>query len=256
MPRSRRHPLLDHDLAHIEKHLRDTDTRLLLVEPFQLFWDRSLLHHLADLAQRTRCAVIVTRFLNKFGGGKAIYRGAGGMAAIGAARSAMLVAPEPGETSPHPRPVALGHSPGGARGERLGPVRILASTKNNLGPRPDSLRFALEILGGDVPRLRWLGSTPLTADDLLVLDSATEGKSAAAQAEKFLKEFLKDGPMAAQLCYAEATKRQISEASLRRAKTRLGVLHNEPRDLLGLYLPHTWELPPQRGASKDRRVSS
>jgi hypothetical protein len=88
-----------------------------------------------------------------------------------------------------------------------------------------------------------IGSSPLTADDLLVLDSVTEGKGAAAQAEKFLKEFLKDGPMAAQLCYEEATQRHISEAGLRRAKARLGVLHNEPRDLLGLYLPHTWELP-------------
>jgi hypothetical protein len=78
---------------------------------------------------------------------------------------------------------------------------------------------------------------------LLVLDSVAEGKGAAAQAEKFLKEFLKDGPMAAQLCYEEAAKRQISETSLRRAKIRLGVLHNDPRDLLGLYLPHTWQLP-------------
>jgi len=66
---------------------------------------------------------------------------------------------------------------------------------------------------------------------------------------KFLREFLKDGPMAAQLCYEEAAKRQISEAGLRRAKARLGVLHNEPRDLLGLYLPHTWELPD----AQDRR---
>ncbi len=49
--------------------------------------------------------------------------------------------------------------------------------------------------------------------------------------------------MAAHLCYAEATKRQISETSLRRAKIRLGIIHHEPRDLLGLYLPRTWELP-------------
>src|SRR5260370_27488779 len=49
--------------------------------------------------------------------------------------------------------------------------------------------------------------------------------------------------MAAQLCYAEAPKRQISETALRRAKIRLAILHHEPRDLLGLYLPRTWELP-------------
>jgi hypothetical protein len=127
----------------------------------------------------------------------------------------------------------------------------LASTKNNLGPRPDSLRFTLDILKDGVARIHWLGASPLSADDLLVLDSATEGKGAATQAEKFLKEFLKDGPMAAQLCYEEATKRQISDTSLRRAKIRLGVLHNDPRDLLGLFLPGTWELPHGQNSASD-----
>src|SRR5947209_6241436 len=87
------------------------NTRLLLVEPFLPEWDRTILHRLAALAERTHCAVIVTRFLNKYAGGKAIYRGAGGMAAMGAARCAMLVAPEPGQEPPQPRPVAPGHSP-------------------------------------------------------------------------------------------------------------------------------------------------
>jgi hypothetical protein len=241
MPGSERHPLLAHDLPRLEDHLRATECRLLIVERFLPEWDRMMLQRLADLAERAGCAVIVSRFLNKYAGGKAIYRGAGGMAAIGAARSAMLVAPEPGQAPPYPRPVAPGHSPGRERGER--PVRILASTKNNLGPRPDSLRFTLEILPGDVPRLHWLGASPLTADDLLVLDSRTEGKSAATEAEKFLKDLLKDGPMAAQLCYEEAAKQSICETSLRRAKIRLGIRHNQPHDLLGLFVPATWELP-------------
>ena len=128
-----------------------------------------------------------------------------------------------------------------------GLIRVLASTKNNLGPRPDSLRFSLDILKDGVARIHWLGPSPLTADDLLVLDSVTEGKGAAAQAEKFLHEFLKDGPMAAQLCYEEAAKRHISETSLRRAKIRLGIVHNAPRDLLGLFLPVTWQLSPRPG---------
>src|SRR5439155_8697048 len=125
------------------------NTRLLLVEPFLPEWDRTILHRLAALAERTHCAVIATRFLNKYAGGKAIYRGAGGMAAIGAARCAMLVAPEPvgnathlpngrarllpSQEPPQPRLVAPGHSHEAERGERLGPIRVLASTKNNLG---------------------------------------------------------------------------------------------------------------------------
>src|SRR5437899_10474252 len=110
------------------------------------------------------------------------------MAALGAARCAMLVAPEPVETPTH--------LPNGrARllpSQRQEHIRVLASTKNNLGPRPDSLRFSLDILKDGVARIHWLGPSPLTADDLLVLDSVAEGKGAAAQAEKFLHEFLKD----------------------------------------------------------------
>jgi hypothetical protein len=247
---SGRRPLQwNRDLAHLEKHLRATESRLLIVERVLPEMDRGVLYRLADLAERVHCAVIVTRFLNKYASGKAIYRGAGGMAAIGAARSAILVAPQP--SSPLPSGGVPLDTGTGVRGCVRGSIRILASTKNNLGPRPDSLRFSVEMSPGGVPRLHWLGASPLTADDLLVLDSAAEGKGAATQAEKFLKDFLKDGPMAAHLCYADATKQNISETSLRRAKIRLGIVHNQPHNLLGLFVPATWELPHAHDSRSD-----
>src|SRR5204863_2086536 len=135
-----------------ELHLRATNSRLLIVERFLPEWDRMMLQRLADLAERAGCAVIVSRFLNKYAGGKAIYRGAGGMAAIGAARSAMLGAPEPVGNATH-LPNGRARLPPSQRQE---PIRVLASTKNNLGPRPDSLRFSLDILKDGVARIHWL----------------------------------------------------------------------------------------------------
>jgi hypothetical protein len=142
------------------------------------------------------------------------------MHVIGAARTAMLLARDPHEEA----------------------IRILASTKNNFGPRPASLRFVLEPISPGVCRVNWLGTSPLGADDLLAMQAASEGKTAIAQAMKFLREFLQDGPKATELCYAEAKKQQIHERVLRSAKLRLGVTCNQPRDLLGLYIPATWEL--------------
>jgi hypothetical protein len=224
---------LPKNLALVEEVIHQTHSRLLIIDPGLADLDRHCLCLLADLADRLRCAIVLQRYLNKWAAAtRAICRGGGSMSVIGAARTAMLLARDPREDA----------------------IRILASTKNNYGPRPASLRFFLEPHpcppppvgggeGGGTCRVHWLGTSPLGADDLLAIQSATEAKTAIAQAIKFLKEFLKDGPKATERCYAEARKNQIHERVLRNAKARLEIVCNQERDLLGLYIPATWELP-------------
>ena len=60
-------------MTYIEEHLRTTRSRLLIVERLLPEGDPRALYRLADLAERVHCAVIVTRFLNKYAGGKAIW---------------------------------------------------------------------------------------------------------------------------------------------------------------------------------------
>ena len=50
---------------------------------------------LADLAQRTGCAILLIRHLNKQGDLKAKYRGGGSIAFTGAARSVLVVEEHP-----------------------------------------------------------------------------------------------------------------------------------------------------------------
>jgi hypothetical protein len=221
-PRNVRPPTLPRDLLLVEQVIHQTHSRLLLIDPGLADLDRHCLCLLADLADRHRCAIVLQRYLNKWTvATRAICRGGGSMSVIGAARTAMLLARDPREVA----------------------VRILASTKNNYGPRPPSLRFVLEPVSPGVCRVNWLGSSPLTADDLLGIQTAVESKTAIAHAMKFLKEFLEDGPKATDMCYTEARKNHIAPSTLRCAKLRLGIATNQKHNLLGLFVPATWELP-------------
>ena len=85
--------------------------------------------------------------------------------------------------------------------------RVLTHVKNNLGPEGPSLSYRLVTSGG-VPTVAWDGPTNLTADDLCRGDKVSDG--ASAEAGKWLKELLKDGPVLAATVEAEAQKAGIA----------------------------------------------
>ena len=98
------------------------------------------------MAERRRCAVVYLRHLNKGTGTKAMYRGGGSIAIIGAARAGLLVALDPDNDQ----------------------RRILAQTKHNLGPAMPSLCYYLDFVHDHgVCKVSWAGTSPLKADDLL-----------------------------------------------------------------------------------------
>src|SRR5207244_2155617 len=139
-----RPPVIPRDLEVLRQVLTECDSRLLIIDPFLAYLGGSVdscsdqdirrcLHRLAELAETTQCAVVLLRHLTKLSGGRALYRGAGSIGIIGAARTGLLVARDP-DNDKH---------------------RVLACTKSNLTDIPAALRFSLEQAGQRVCRVNW-----------------------------------------------------------------------------------------------------
>ena len=207
-----RMPSLPMDLDEIEATVVDHDAALVIIDPLMAYLAADVNSHrdqdirrtlapLSALAERTGAAVLVVRHLNK-GSGPALYRGGGSIGIIGAARAALLVAPDPEDET----------------------RRILAVSKSNLGALPPALAYRVE---GDVAtgaaRIVWEGATAHTAADLLATPVDDEERGARTDAADFLAELLERGPLPTRKVKAEATQAGVSWATLRRAATSLGI---------------------------------
>jgi len=101
--------------------------------------------------------------------------------------------------------------------------RILAVSKSNLTLLPTSLRFTIEAATNGACRVAWLGTSPLQADELIGRAQSPEDQDRLREAILFLQTLLADGPLPADECIRQARALQISEKTLRRAKTRLHI---------------------------------
>ena len=157
------------DFPIIAQKIKENDARLLIIDPLMAFLCgtdankdqeiRRVLYKLSKIAEKYRCAAVCMRHLNKSGTGKAIYRGNSSIGVIGHARTGLLVAEDPDDDS----------------------KRILAVSKCNLGPRPQSLRFILDPID-DVCRVGWCGTSSYNADQLVQApksEEAAQDKEAA-----------------------------------------------------------------------------
>ena len=230
-----RMPALPLDLGAIETAIADVEAVLVIIDPLMAFLDgtvnsrrdqdvRRALAPLARLAERTGCAIILLRHLNKSSGSHAMYRGGGSIGIVGAARVALLVAADPDD------------------GER----RIMATVKNNLAPHPPSLAFRL--VGDDATgaaRIEWLGETEHGASALLAIRTDdTEAGGALAEAIEVLRTILADGPMAAKAAEREAYDAGVTRATLLRARKAAGV-RSERVGGLGKAGAWQWSLEPK-----------
>ena len=175
---------------------------------------------LAGLAERTGTTVVSVRHLNKVGGSRAMYRGGGSIAFIGAARAGLLAAADPDDET--------------------GRRRVIAVVKSNLAETPDSLAYALgnnRELGCGV--IEWQGASSHSADDLLRAPQSDEERSALDEAKDFLLAELGEGAVLAADVTKTARSHGISERTLARAKASLGVVSDKPSYQSGWY----WSLP-------------
>jgi len=165
---------------------------------------RRFLQPLAQLAEDTKVAMLLVRHLTKQPGPKALYRGGGSIAFAGAARSVLLVAPDPDDPD----------------------TRILAPIKSNLSAPPSALRFTLETTDSGVLRVAFHGHSDHRADSLVAPPPAPTHDTdprAVSNAMSVLRTLLEPGPIAADFAEKQRRSLAISSYAWKEARRRLDV---------------------------------
>lgn len=159
---------LPHDVPLLEQAIRDVQACLVVIDPLTAFLPagihgdsqvRRALQPLAELAQRTGCAVVLVRHLVKDSGRHALSKGAGSMGIIGLARSALAVEPLPEDFDPRRdvAPFPIQEPPAGSsvkQSRRF--THLLTVVKGNLGHAPPLLYRTDHERDGSL-RMHWLG---------------------------------------------------------------------------------------------------
>jgi len=201
--------LPDH-IPWLEGVIHEQNARLVVIDPVMAFLQpnansdqsvRRALSPLAAMAERTDAGVVLVRHLTKGRGVNPLYRGAGSIGLIGAARSGLLVAADPSDPT----------------------RRVLASTKTNGGALSESLSFR-PVARADSVAVEWLGVSPYSARSLLEAQADCQSRSERDDAMTFLYATLFSGPMLAREVKALAVQEGFSRRTLRRAKEGLGVV--------------------------------
>jgi RecA-family ATPase len=161
-----------------------------------------------ELARQFNCAVLVLRHLTKSSPKdmqKALYRGQGNAAIGGVARIVLTVGYHPQDKE----------------------LRVLCSTKENLSMKPPALTFLIEskpeLQDLDRSIFEWGDFNPdLTSDDLVMtLTDPKEENKKIAEATKFLKDLLKEGPMIVSEIYRKMEGYAFSRMTLQRAARKI-----------------------------------
>lgn len=197
-------PLTMRDVR-LEQAIDETKAKLVVLDPIQGFLGaevdmhraneiRPVMKHMAELAEKYHCAVILIGHMNKCSAGKSAYRGLGSIDFQAAARSVLAV----GRIKDEPE------------------IRVICQVKNSLAPEAKSVAFRLSENNG----FEWIGEYDITADDLL--SGATKGAKKQA-AMDFLENLLADGQRAQTEIMQLAEEKGISQKTLRNAKEALNV---------------------------------
>ena len=191
----------------IEKAIVQNGARLIILDPIQAYMGektdmnranevRPMFRRLADVAERTGCAVILIGHLNKAAGGQSAYRGSGSIDFRAAARSVLLI----------------------GRVKREPNVRVIVHDKSSLAPEGKPVAFCLDPETG----FSWIGEYDITADELL---SGAGGNNATKteQAERLILDLLADGKeLASEDIVKAAAEAGISERTVQNAKRNMG----------------------------------
>jgi putative DNA primase/helicase len=218
---------LSSDLPDLERAITETQAILIVIDPLSAYLGdrdsykdaevRSLLAPLAALAHRTGVSVLGVMHVGKGDQRRAIHRTLGSVAFVAAARIVLAVGKHPEDDT----------------------RRLVVSVKSNLGPVSPALAYRV-----DDGRLVWEKSpiSGLDADAVLGASALTEDRQERLDAANFLREFLEDGPVRAKEVLKAARENGISERTLYRAKSRLGVRSSHTGSP-GEPGPWYWSLP-------------
>lgn len=208
-------PTLGKHLWAIEQQIEAMNASMLIVDPLMSYLDsevnanrdqdvRRVLSPVASMAERTGCAVVVLRHLNKAAGMSGLYRGGGSIGIIGAARVGLLAHKD--------------------NTDDTGQRRLLMVQKCNIGPEALTLVYRVAgVDGSDSSRIEWLGESSITAAAVMGQPVDQVDRDDASDAELWLRDMLEGQSMQSNELYREGKKAGYSERTLKRAKSSLGV---------------------------------
>lgn len=162
--------------SRIEEAIVKTRAKLFVLDPLQAYLGadvdmhranevRPTFRRLADVAERTGCAIVIIGHLNKMSGVKGIYRGLGSIDISALARSILFV----------------------GRSKENDGMRYMAQQKNSLAPEGKTLLFDID------DAVRFAGTCDITADEIMsggqkASFTPTKTENAIEQLETLLSE--------------------------------------------------------------------
>lgn len=227
------------DIEMVESAIARINAKLLVIDPISSFFGVSLqqdqsarkaLGPLADLADRRNIAIVLVRHLTKSGRGKALYRGAGSIAIIGAARAGLVVGDDPACNDKY--------------------CHILAQSKGNRSTA-GSIAYRTVLNRDRTIGVRWLGTSNCSADEIIVGGLKHE-RTALQEAMEVLAEVLSEGPLPAKRVIKLAADAGVAKRTLYRAKAQLDV--SSRRCGNGQRAAWLWYLPDGMGLLMDRLI--
>ena len=189
----------------IEQAIKKVNAKVLVLDPIQAYLGekvdmnraneaREVTKHLASIAERTGCAIILIGHMNKGGGTKAAYRGIGSVDFYAIARSVLLVGKVPDNEE----------------------IRAVCQIKNNLAQEGNTMAFSLGEEG-----FHWIGKYDISAEELL---SGFSNGNKKERAETFLKSILeKHETYPANEIFIQGKKQGISKRTIENVKQELGI---------------------------------
>ena len=238
------------DLHRMRDGVKHFGAGLVVIDPVTAFLSETINSHndasvrramtpLAEMAQTTGAAVLMIRHLNKSGDMKALYRGGGSIAFIGAARSGLVVDRHPDDPAN---------------------LRVLAQVKANLAKnhRP-SIVYHVEGWERDeaIPVVRWGETIELTAEDLLKKPDGRKRSPERDEAERFLITLLRgQEPIPVSDVQRQAEAAGLKWATVRRAKDGAGVLAVAERKESGAVDKWLWTIEKKHTIELDAPRSS
>ncbi len=147
---------LAQDLGILEQAIKQTSTILVIIDPLMAVLGRNIdssrdqdvrevLTPLAQVAERTSCAILIIRHLNKGSSDNILYRGSGSIGTIAVARIGLLVAHDPDNEQ----------------------KRVFATIKNNLSKIAPNLSYQIAENAQGAPYIQWLGENHHATSTLL-----------------------------------------------------------------------------------------
>lgn len=210
-------------LSMLDKRLEDaiayTNAKLVILDPMQAYLGakvdmyranevRPIMTHLANIAEKYGCAIVLIGHLNKATEMKSNYWGNGSIDFSAAARSVLIV----------------------ARDKSNPTVRIVAHKKSSLAPEGKTVTFELDHDNG----FEYIGEYECDIDDILLGVSST---SKMQLAKDLLEDVLCNGEIQQKIISEKAKSEHISNRTLNEAKKQLKIQSVKKSD--GWY----WTMP-------------